>query len=70
MCSGSGRSTGALVCEVRDSGYIDDPLAGRRRIPTSAASGQRGIWLVNQLCDLVQLRTHAHGTTVRVFSWL
>ena len=60
---------GALVCEVRDSGCIDDPLAGRR-IPVVATSGQRGIWLVNQLCDLVQLRTNAHGTTVRVFSWL
>ena len=43
----------ALVCEVRDSGCIDDPLAGRR-IPVVATSGQRGIWLVNQLCDLVQ----------------
>ena len=60
---------GALVCEVRDSGYIDDPLAGRRT-PVVATSGQRGIWLVNQLCDLVQLRTNAGGTTVRVFSWL
>jgi anti-sigma regulatory factor (Ser/Thr protein kinase) len=59
----------ALVCEVRDSGYIDDPLAGRRT-PVVATSGQRGIWLVNQLCDLVQLRTNAGGTTVRVFSWL
>jgi anti-sigma regulatory factor (Ser/Thr protein kinase) len=60
---------GALVCEVRDSGYIDDPLAGRRT-PVVAPSGQRGIWLVNQLCDLVQLRTNAAGTTVRVFSWM
>jgi len=60
---------GALVCEVRDSGCIDDPLAGRRT-PVVAPSGQRGIWLVNQLCDLVQLRTNAGGTTVRVFSWL
>jgi anti-sigma regulatory factor (Ser/Thr protein kinase) len=59
----------ALVCEVRDSGYIDDPLAGRRA-PVVATSGQRGIWLVNQLCDLVQLRSDAGGTTVRVFSWL
>ncbi len=59
----------ALVCEVRDSGCIDDPLAGRR-IPVVATSGQRGIWLVNQLCDLVQLCTNAGGTTVRVFSWL
>ena len=63
------REPGALVCEIRDGGHIDDPLAGRRA-PTVGGHAQRGIWLVNQLCDLVQLRTHAHGTTVRVFSWL
>jgi anti-sigma regulatory factor (Ser/Thr protein kinase) len=63
------REPGAIVCEIRDSGCIDDPLAGRRT-PGVGALDQRGIWLVNQLCDLVQLRTHAHGTTVRVFSWL
>jgi anti-sigma regulatory factor (Ser/Thr protein kinase) len=60
---------GALICEVRDSGYIDDSLAGRRT-PAIAASGQRGMWLVNQLCDLVQLRSNADGTTVRISSWL
>ena len=63
------REPGALVCEIRDGGHIDDPLAGRRA-PAVGGHAQRGIWLVNQLCDLVQLRTHAHGTTVRVFSWL
>ena len=63
------REPDALVCEIRDRGHIDDPLAGRRA-PAVGGHGQRGIWLVNQLCDLVQLRTHAHGTTVRVFSWL
>jgi anti-sigma regulatory factor (Ser/Thr protein kinase) len=63
------REPEGLVCEIRDSGCIDDPLAGRRT-PGVGALDQRGMWLVNQLCDLVQLRTHAHGTTVRVFSWL
>jgi anti-sigma regulatory factor (Ser/Thr protein kinase) len=63
------REPGALVCEIRDRGHIDDPMAGRRA-PTVGGHAQRGIWLVNQLCDLVQLRTHPHGTTVRVFSWL
>jgi len=63
------REPGALVCEVSDRGHITDPLAGRRT-PGVAALGQRGIWLANQLCDLVQLRGTQRGTTVRVFSWL
>jgi hypothetical protein len=25
-----------------------------------------GLWLVNQLCDLVQIRTFAKGTVVRL----
>jgi hypothetical protein len=29
-----------------------------------------GLYLVNQLCDLVQVRTHAAGTVVRVSTWL
>jgi anti-sigma regulatory factor (Ser/Thr protein kinase) len=57
----------ALVCEVRDAGCITDPLAGRR-IPTIEQLGGRGLWMVNQLCDLVQIRTppHAPLNTVRV----
>ena len=58
---------GALVCEVRDAGCISDPLAGRH-IPTIEQLGGRGLWMVNQLCDLVQIRTppHAPLNTVRV----
>jgi hypothetical protein len=29
-----------------------------------------GLYLVQQLCDLVQLRTGPGGTTVRVSTWL
>ncbi len=60
---------GALVCEVRDAGCITDPLAGRR-IPTIEQLGGRGLWMVNQLCDLVQIRTppHAPLNTVRVWA--
>ena len=37
-------------------------------IPTSSQLGGRGLWMVNQLCDLVQIRTppHAPLNTVRV----
>ena len=56
---------GAVVCEVVDAGSITDPLAGRRRPATGQESGF-GLWLANQLCDLVQIRTFADASVVRV----
>jgi anti-sigma regulatory factor (Ser/Thr protein kinase) len=56
---------GALFCEVRDRGTVHDALVGRRTPPPEAATG-RGLWLVNRLCDLVQLHSDADGTTVRI----
>lgn len=57
---------GLLVCEFHDAGHITDPLAGRVR-PTPTQIGGRGMWLVHQLCDLVQIRSSAdEGTTVRL----
>jgi anti-sigma regulatory factor (Ser/Thr protein kinase) len=55
----------AVVCEVRDRGQITDPLAGRRT-PDLEQLGGRGLWLANQTCDLVQLRSSAEGTVIRV----
>ena len=54
-----------LVCEVRDRGVIDDPLVGRER-PLVNAAGGCGLWLANQLCDLVQVRSFAGGSVVRL----
>jgi anti-sigma regulatory factor (Ser/Thr protein kinase) len=54
-----------LVCEVADAGQITDPLAGRER-PGKDQSGGHGLWLCNQVCDLVQVRTFATGSTVRL----
>lgn len=59
------RDGGVLVCEVRDGGHLGDPLADRRR-PTDAQDGGRGLWLANQLCDLVQVRSSSSGTTIRL----
>lgn len=56
---------GAVVCDFRDAGRIEDPLVGRVR-PRPAQTGGRGIWLANQLCDLVQVRREANGTRVRL----
>jgi anti-sigma regulatory factor (Ser/Thr protein kinase) len=59
------RDGDVLVCEVRDGGHFDDPLADRRR-PAPERDGGRGLWLANQLCDLVQVRSSPTGTTVRL----
>ncbi len=54
-----------VLCEVEDGGRIEDPLVGRTR-PEPEARGGRGVWLVNQLCDLVQIRSGRTGSVVRV----
>jgi anti-sigma regulatory factor (Ser/Thr protein kinase) len=59
----------AAVVEFTDAGSMADPLVGRRR-PAPGQEGGSGLYLVNHLCDLVQLRTSATGTTVRVTTWL
>jgi anti-sigma regulatory factor (Ser/Thr protein kinase) len=55
---------GEVVCQVQDSGNVADPLAGRWR-PVGRPSGQ-GLWVVNQVCDLVEFRTGPGGTIVRM----
>ena len=40
------------------------PLAGRRR--PADATGGHGLWIVYQVCDLVELTSDANGTTVRM----
>ncbi len=54
-----------VVCEVRDGGRIAEPLVGRER-PVPERVGGYGLWLVQQLCDLVELRSPPEGTVVRV----
>ena len=54
-----------LLFQVEDSGRIDAPLAGRRQ-PVLDQPGGRGLWLANQLCDLVQVRTFELGNVVRI----
>ncbi len=56
---------GGVVCQVEDAGQIHDPLAGRHT-PALDAEGGMGLWTVNQLCDLVEVRTGEAGTTIRV----
>ncbi len=59
-CWGDGDS---FVCEIRGSGTIRDPFAGRIR-PRPEEPGGRGLWLANQLCDLVQIRNTGDASSV------
>ncbi|HWC48227.1 MAG TPA: sensor histidine kinase [Solirubrobacterales bacterium] len=59
------RENGSLIAEVEDAGRIEEQLVGRLR-PGITQEGGRGLWLTNQLCDLVQIRSGDAGTVVRV----
>jgi anti-sigma regulatory factor (Ser/Thr protein kinase) len=56
------QADGELLCQIQDQGWITDPLAGRIRRPPDERG--HGLWVVNQLCDLVELRTGRTGTTI------
>jgi anti-sigma regulatory factor (Ser/Thr protein kinase) len=55
----------AVIAEVTDRGWIDQPLVGRRW-PSGEVERGRGLWIVNQLCDLVQVHSTHAGTSVRL----
>jgi anti-sigma regulatory factor (Ser/Thr protein kinase) len=56
---------GEFICELRGPGRITDPMVGRLRPRRGQLRGY-GIWLANQFCDLVQIRSHDAHTTVRL----
>lgn len=59
------REGAAVVCETRDRGQITDPLVGRRR-PSLSMPGKAGLWIANQLSDLLQIRSSpGFGTVIR-----
>jgi anti-sigma regulatory factor (Ser/Thr protein kinase) len=57
--------TDRFVCEVADRGRIVEPLVGRVQ-PVRGQVGGYGVWLANQLADLVQIRSNAQRTVVRL----
>lgn len=58
-----------ILCQFDDSGHITDPLAGYGR-PFADEPGGQGLWLVNQVCDLAEIRSSALGTTIRMHMFL
>lgn len=59
------RTGDELVCEVQDAGYIRDALSMRRR-PGRLASASRGLWITEQICDLVEIFSSPRGSQVRM----
>jgi anti-sigma regulatory factor (Ser/Thr protein kinase) len=57
--------TNEIVCQIHDEGIIADPMAGRRE-PSLDALGGHGLWIVNQVCDQVELQSDENGTTIRL----
>jgi anti-sigma regulatory factor (Ser/Thr protein kinase) len=56
----------SFVCEVTSQGpSLSETTAGYVPIDPAADRG-RGLWLVRQLCDLVEVRSHASWTVIRV----
>ncbi len=59
------REDDALVCDVVDHGRIHDPLVGRLPADPDTGGG-RGLWLINHLCDLVEIRSSEARSIVRM----
>jgi anti-sigma regulatory factor (Ser/Thr protein kinase) len=55
----------SVMVQIADRGRIEQPLVGRQ-LPDADRDGGRGLWLANQLCDLVQIRSGEAGTLVRL----
>jgi anti-sigma regulatory factor (Ser/Thr protein kinase) len=60
------RDDGHVVCEARDGGFLDDPLAGRRPYGSDSDRG-RGLFVVNAVADLVRTHTAADETTIQAY---
>jgi anti-sigma regulatory factor (Ser/Thr protein kinase) len=60
----------AVVAEIQDSGFVEDPLVGR--YPPGPEDGRGyGLFLTHRLCDLVRMQsTRDGGTTVRMTMYL
>lgn len=54
-----------IYVESEDMGLIEASLTGRVEPEITQIDG-RGLWLANQLCDLVQIRSGPRGTRVRL----
>ena len=73
LVEGDGEGTAAIwregeriVCEIRSRSRLTDPL-GDRQLPADGTRYDFGLWVANQLCDLVQVRSSPDGTVARLY---
>ena len=57
--------SGEVICDLCDEGYIAQLLAGRIS-PSLFSRRGWGLWMVNQVCDLVEMRSGSWGTNIRL----
>ena len=57
---------GAVVCDFRQPGAsISDPFLGLRPAELVPGDGD-GLWLANQICDWMDIRSDAEGCTIQL----
>jgi anti-sigma regulatory factor (Ser/Thr protein kinase) len=56
----------SLITEIISDTGVSDPMTARRPRPDPAADSGRGLWLINQVCDLVEMRCDGDGMTLRL----
>ncbi len=57
---------GAIVCDFRQPGAsIGDPFLGLRPAELMPGDGD-GLWLANQICDWMDIRSDAAGSTIQL----
>jgi anti-sigma regulatory factor (Ser/Thr protein kinase) len=56
-----------IVCQVDDTGQLSDPEPGAARPEPDALGGGRGLWVVRQICDRVEIRAGEDGTSIRTY---
>lgn len=74
ICHGGGQGTlrlwredRTLLCEVRDRGRVPPEALRPRECPDVDAMSGRGLWLVDQLCDTMQISSSPEdGSAVRI----
>ena len=56
-----------IICQVHDGGRLSDPDPGGARPEPDALGGGRGLWVVRQICDRVEIWAGEDGTTIRTY---
>ena len=59
------READVLLCDIHDQGHILQSSVCAV-VPEPTQISGRGLWIVSQLCDLVQIRSSRRGSVVRI----